>query len=219
MAERLPAGARTACTAGFLAILAVALLDLAAMLYLALTPSYIDFPLVVQHGRVEVIDAPVVPGLRDEDVVTAIDGQPVLPAGSVADLKRLLAGLGRRPEVDLTISRANGDSVAAVPAVLQRMPLDDAATSSPSTFWVLLVAILALMAGAAAPFVGMALAITRGGLWDVDRLARHARLVGILGALFISAWLAFEIALEILSSLPARIRPCRPDSRDAPTCP
>lgn len=62
------------------------------------------------------------------------------------------------------------------------------------------LAILSVIRTAAVtvPFLGIALAISRGGLWDVDRLVRRATLLTVLGALFVCAWLGFEALLEII---------------------
>ena len=55
-------------------------------------------------------------------------------------------------------------------------------------------------AALAAPFVGIAMAISRRGLWDLDLWFRRTTILAVLGALFLVLWIGVEQILEALLS-------------------
>ena len=63
---------------------------------------------------------------------------------------------------------------------------------------VTLVSLALFVTALTAPFLGMGLAMLRGGLWDVDFVAHRAILYSLLGAAFFVAWAVADQAIQTL---------------------
>lgn len=56
--------------------------------------------------------------------------------------------------------------------------------------------LVALLLALSAPFVGIGLAVTRQGLWDVDLIASRATVASLLGLAFVAVWALADEVLE-----------------------